>query len=601
MHTKTLHQAMPIVATALARKFGVAVIVGGSQAQTDGQTIWLPDLPATSALRPVAWGLLAHEASHVRHTDMAVFQSAGAASPLRQHLLNILEDSRIERAIRQSYPGTRATLEQVIDWMLAEGQLQVPEAEAHPARILTGFLLLALRARELGQQALIPQAAEAERVLRQTFPASLVHRLLGLMSRVGGLVSTAEAAALAAQIEALLEEEAETPPPPTQASEGASPHSDETEDAAAGQGVAGADPETAETDAANEAQASPIDGAREDPTTEEGCPAPEDAEPGPDDVSRRDTADGGTDASSASGQSETEHPIEPVRQALAATADDLDGDLFEAARRLLREAVAEDSGPLLLPAAEEAQADSLQGQRLLAEAQATSRTLIARLQGLVQASRLDRPLPADRGRKLIANRLHHAGVGEGRLFARKTLRRTPNTAVHLLVDLSGSMSRSVTSGLRAYRVALDAALALAVALERLPGVSVAVTAFPGESGDETTVTRLLRHGQSPAGRAGAFGQSPSGNTPLAQGLWFAAADLLLRPEPRRLILTLTDGEPDDPALALSVIAQCEQAGLEMPALGIQHDVSALFRHSRVIEAVDDLKPALFGLAERLLV
>ncbi|MBK5964145.1 hypothetical protein CCR95_08620, partial [Thiocystis minor] len=70
MQTKTLHRAMPIVAAALGRKFGVNVIVGGMNASrtasTDGQTIWLPDLPPDSALREVAWGFLAHEASHVR-------------------------------------------------------------------------------------------------------------------------------------------------------------------------------------------------------------------------------------------------------------------------------------------------------------------------------------------------------------------------------------------------------------------------------------------------------------------------------------------------------------------------------------------------------
>ncbi|MBK1725011.1 cobaltochelatase CobT-related protein [Thiocystis violacea] len=600
MHTKTLHQAMPIVATALARKFGVAVIVGGTQAQTDGRTIWLPDLPAASNLRPVAWGFLAHEASHVRHTDMAVFQSAGAASPLRQHLLNILEDIRIEQAIRHQYPGTRATLERVIDWMLAEGQLKIPKVDAHPARILTGFLLLSLRARALGQTALTPHATAAEQVLRQTFPASLVHRLLGLMSRIGALTSTAQAAALAVQIEGLLEEEAETPPT-HQASDGDSGQSDEANDEEAGQGGPGVDPETVETDAENAADPSPADGATDDDMAEADDAESGGAESGLDGESADETADGDRNGEATSGQSDAQDAVEQIRQTLAARADDLDGDLFEAARLRLGQAGADDSSALLLPAAEEANADPLRGRILLAEVQETSRTLITRLQGLMQASRLDRPLPVHQGRKLIPNRLHRAGVGEGRLFARKTARTTPNTAVHLLVDLSGSMSRPVTPSLRAYQVALEAALALALALDRIPGVSVAVTAFPGESGDEATVTRLLQHGQRPAARAGAFAQSPRGSTPLAQGMWFAAADLLLRPEPRCLILTLTDGEPDDPALALSVIAQCEQAGLELSGLGIQHDVSLLFRHSRVIEAVDDLKQALFGLAERLLV
>ncbi|EIC23932.1 hypothetical protein Thi970DRAFT_00067, partial [Thiorhodovibrio frisius] len=33
---RTLHQAMPIVAAALGRKFGVPVAVGGDEACTDG-------------------------------------------------------------------------------------------------------------------------------------------------------------------------------------------------------------------------------------------------------------------------------------------------------------------------------------------------------------------------------------------------------------------------------------------------------------------------------------------------------------------------------------------------------------------------------------
>ncbi|WP_052314976.1 cobaltochelatase CobT-related protein [Thiocystis violascens] len=351
----------------------------------------------------------------------------------------------------------------------------------------------------------------------------------------------------------------------------------------------------------NAADPSPANTATDDDTVEGDRAQSADAESGTDNDTGDDTVDGNTSGDGASGQSDAQDAVGQIRQALAATADDLDGDLFEATRLMLGQAGADGSSPLLMPAAEEAHVDPLRGKLLLDEAQASSRTLLARLQGLVQSSRLDRPLPVHQGRKLIPNRLHRAGVGEGRLFARKTVWTTPNTAVHLLVDLSGSMSRPVTTSVRAYQVALEAALALALALDRIPGVSVAVTAFPGESGDEATVTRLLQHGQCPAIRAGAFAQSPRGSTPLAQGLWFAAADLLLRPEPRRLILTLTDGEPDDLALAGSVIAQCEQAGLELPALGIQHDVSSLFRHSRVIKAVGDLKQALFGLAERLLV
>ena len=183
MQTKTLNRAMPIVAAALGRKFGVNVIVGGTTASqtasTDGNTIWIPDLPADSALREVAWGFLAHEASHVRSTDMTVFRAAALKSPLQKTLLNILEDIRIEQAIRRSYPGTKKTLETVVDWMIGNHRLCAPDPKDHPASILTGYLLLTLRCRVLEQTALTAFAAQAEKVLRQTFPASTIRRLMG--------------------------------------------------------------------------------------------------------------------------------------------------------------------------------------------------------------------------------------------------------------------------------------------------------------------------------------------------------------------------------------------------------------------------------------
>ncbi|MGB5830838.1 MAG: VWA domain-containing protein, partial [Thiohalocapsa sp.] len=99
-HIRTLHQAMPIVAAALGCKFGVSVAIGGAEAQTDGDSIQVPALPPDSALMPVAWGYLAHEAAHVRYTDFAAYRAGVAAGDvLCASLQNILEDVRIERAL----------------------------------------------------------------------------------------------------------------------------------------------------------------------------------------------------------------------------------------------------------------------------------------------------------------------------------------------------------------------------------------------------------------------------------------------------------------------------------------------------------------------
>lgn len=80
---------------------------------------------------------------------------------------------------------------------------------------------------------------------------------------------------------------------------------------------------------------------------------------------------------------------------------------------------------------------------------------------------------------LSPSHLHRVAVGDSRVFARKEQRVAPNTAIHLLVDLSGSMVGGKDG------VALEAAMALALALEPITGVSRAVTAFPGRRGEDT--------------------------------------------------------------------------------------------------------------------
>ncbi|WP_424991894.1 cobaltochelatase CobT-related protein, partial [Nitratidesulfovibrio liaohensis] len=74
---------------------------------------------------------------------------------------------------------------------------------------------------------------------------------------------------------------------------------------------------------------------------------------------------------------------------------------------------------------------------------------------------------------------------------RKGTRVGINTAVHLLLDCSGSMTPNI-------RLASTVCHAVASALETI-GINVAITAFPAShdpaSTEQKTVGRLVRHGQ----------------------------------------------------------------------------------------------------------
>jgi hypothetical protein len=197
------------------------------------------------------------------------------------------------------------------------------------------------------------------------------------------------------------------------------------------------------------------------------------------------------------------------RQALAAVlaagADDGGRDLFTEVGTPLG-AYGHGTSTIKLPLPEDYAGDPLLGIQLLARVQAESARLTARLLGLVQASRMDRPRAVRQGRRLMARKLHRVAVADARIFARKHPRAAPNSAVHLLVDLSDSMWRQVqrNDGTRVSRstLALESALALALALAAIPGVAVAATAFPGLQGTAVRVTRLLRYDGSPRASAG---------------------------------------------------------------------------------------------------
>ena len=70
MKKNPLLGALPILAKMLGRRLGVQVVIGADAAHTDGQTIYLPALPADdAALAILANGYIDHEAAHLRYTD----------------------------------------------------------------------------------------------------------------------------------------------------------------------------------------------------------------------------------------------------------------------------------------------------------------------------------------------------------------------------------------------------------------------------------------------------------------------------------------------------------------------------------------------------
>ena len=546
-----LKNALPIVAAAYGEKFGVKVLIQGQDAFTDGERIVIPTAnPDDPHYQQIAWGYLAHEAAHIRHTNFDMVQKA-SPKPIRKALLNIIEDVRIENELAKDYPGTRRSISQVIEYMVDTQQMCVPE-QLEPASNLQAWLLFRLRCHFLGQKALTPLYQAVDERVRQLFPAAAMSRLSAMLTAVPSLVSTGEVLKLVDAIVAMLEEESRPPQDESDADGG-----DDIGQDASNYSNNSSDSQTPEADSSAMGDA---------------------AETGDSDHS--DQADN-------------------LRQALEASAAQFEPDTFAQVAEVLSEQAEGHQGvtPLSLPQAEQAM---LGDEAILTLSASESAQIRARLRGMVQSSQDNRNHAKRHGLRVATHRLAASQAGESRLFIQRQPRIAPNAAVHLLVDISGSMGKPIGEGNRKYfHVANEAALALAMALEGIPGVVPAVSYFPGIH-QEVSIALLPK--QSVRHRAACFDQKPRGCTPMAQAMWFAANSLLAQKQKRKLMIVLTDGDPDDWAATHDIVDRCRRSGFELLGIGIQtRSVEKFFPQSIVINDVKDLKRELFEVTQQLLI
>ena len=121
------------------RKQSVNVVFQGEQACTDGSTIILPSLDLTGdvsdSTADVIRGYVDHEAGHVRHTDFKAIQSLGeecqrTGNKLLRAIHNALEDVWLERRVIEDYPGAQSNLIATSDAVNQEFLDNVPAGDA---------------------------------------------------------------------------------------------------------------------------------------------------------------------------------------------------------------------------------------------------------------------------------------------------------------------------------------------------------------------------------------------------------------------------------------------------------------------------------------
>lgn len=203
-------------------------------------------------------------------------------------------------------------------------------------------------------------------------------------------------------------------------------------------------------------------------------------------------------------------------------------------------------------------------------------------------------MQTQKGAKINVVRAANICAGETRIFKDKILYDDYSTSIHVLVDASGSMLFSDDpNGKNRNEEACQAALMLALALERIDGIKTMVTFFPGENG-EFDVALFANELASAVARR--FDQAARGSTPLAQALWYAASCVNHLQCRRNIIFVLTDGVPDSILQTQTALKYIESQGIETYGIGIKSDfIQKLIKKSVVINSVSDLKVAMLKL------
>lgn len=114
MIVKTFSSIAQKYAATLGRNQKVRVVFQGTKGWTDGNVVNIPTLPAGTVMtlneEKIYGGYLDHETGHVRWTDMAIFKQLKPTETLRHDILNLIEDVREEIENIEMYPGSKPGL-----------------------------------------------------------------------------------------------------------------------------------------------------------------------------------------------------------------------------------------------------------------------------------------------------------------------------------------------------------------------------------------------------------------------------------------------------------------------------------------------------------
>ncbi|MEZ8329149.1 hypothetical protein AB4562_04650 [Vibrio sp. 10N.222.54.A1] len=637
--TELLQNSLPLICAGLGDKLDVRIKVQGNQASTNGNTIVIPDFKvATKEDKDAVLGFASHEAAHIKFNSWKDItrEDMQECTAMRKAMWNIFEDLRIESEMIKAMIGTRKWIDQIWINRQKEGTRPAVTSECAPTSILQDYLLFTCRVKYREQKHLQPYLDAATDAFIDVLGWKLQMQLDDVVhEHLPKLISSRSAFDLAIQVEQLINKHEPDEPQQPKEPEQQSSNEESSEGDTGDSGETNSSDSSSDTkdeqkgEGTNDSDSKPDSSGEEKPEGE----GTSDSDSEPDSLTNPDSssASNGEEGDSKDGpQTPTSTaPLntpstEDIKKAIEALTQATEGDFKDDMEQFV-------SQMAKLAQANEAQSQvgipdiqwakdlvdtnnsysSRYGRSLESDVKRNSNMLTAKLQGLVQEDIRVRAKNKDRGQRINTKLLHRVTVGNPKVFKSKSHKKEIDTIVEIMVDNSGSMVCNRTSnGETLMNGAKKAQLSLALALDKLQGVTVTASAFPTGENRCSNVIELLSEGEPVKKLAPRLSivKGNGDNTPSASAMWHSLRKVVESNKQRKIILFVTDGCPNaDQAKTLGdLVVKAEKNGIVVIGIAIgeiadyKSKFYKFFSNAIFIQDAKELKNEMFKVAHNLI-
>lgn len=637
MKSQTFQHEMTQTSSVFGRKSNLNVVFKGDGAATNGETVYLPaiahDKEVDAETQMVMRGYVDHEAGHNRHSDMPLIMKTyeqwhKEGKPVLKGLHNAIEDIWLEKRVMREYVGSEKNLSAVSSSCNKAFHDQY-EGSADPLLESWGAVGPLAITWE-GRRAY--EGIEGVDECMSLIPGDLQDKVKEWVSRIEGCKTTADCIALAEDVYGEVKANEKKPKPAKPDDEDGQCEAEKEGETDGGKGDdQGTRPDDGSTEGDDPDGGDSSDGS-DDPDGEEGQGTDEGE--GDDEGAERE---GGEDQGEAVASEEPDE-VEPFETGLKSGLDAAlkQRDLTTSDPQTYRPYTTEYDKVFHAKLPDDKEQNGADPNRVLREGNLslykTDRTklgdavhVMSRKLSRAFMAKQDRQWDAGRDAgRLDSRRLVAAVNGAVNVFKVREEASDVDTAVMILVDMSGSMSGSKLVMARRVSVALCETLDRTTVAYEVVGFGTYEQGIPYDERNDAQSgwfdrVSPIRHYIFKAfedslhmsrGAIGTMARHEMHHNVDGESVLWAHERLKRRPESRRIMLVLSDGSPEFVGCShdkrmqhmRDAVSHITREGTEMIGVGIESDaVSRFYERHTVIWNLDDLsKGALDQLAKLLI-